>query len=910
MLCLDDLVILNTDFDPQNEGEISTYTISFLPVIDIDINEEIVFIFPSTFDQVLGNKIQCLATSGLADQISCTRLENRILHIDGISSYQVSPDRPITIQIKGIINPNKLGTTSQPIGLGILKIGKTYLIDYYSSALSFIPIKAPGWAFFYSFNTTNTYCRYTADYTFNFTAASSIPKLSSVGAIILDLPKQFKIDQKITSCTSYTPDYGTALNCEITNNRVWITGNTNDYSGNVVVKVKKVDNPIDTTNSDNFIVSTYDGVNKKVIERSYQNLDPFFFNYDYPGPRIIVNEDIPIVVMRGTQTQLIPLRIENIAALNLTIKPVMTGINIIPYYVDIQIGQPVRYFRITCPSDLSLGNYTINWVVEGELVPPIYTPIKTTQVQVIQPTTMNVTIGDISVIPFGGTSLPVFMSIPMAPDIGFDIILNFKKQYAGISLSTYKVSFSAGVTQSQFRVYFSNYTAAQAEALTQGSIDLQVSGVNQALYNMPFSSMIFKIVAQDATTPTITLANINVINKTFVNVTIESSESSYVYYLVALQGTKTPTAKNLATLAEREVKLRSAVADISTNTTIDKVSNNTNSTSNSSTNATETIDYYQFSTRSIFNAAYIFDNLTTDLIVDKLNPQISYTLFICLQSRGGSYSAVKTLNFTTQDRDPAADVSIRLKQSYISPYDANRYLKSIALVLSLEPAKVIQSKYDFTGNSRLLAQISGTGLETINTSVIQGSTAIDQVTSLLSFNIIGDIVTEVYPDPKTLGELLNNKTVELQARVDNFDSSYIMPSTSFVKYLPNFVSVPAIYDFNYAHVVISCRMDNYGWMYAIAIERNSSSRSNNAPNPLQISLGVDSQNLPVPNGAIEISSKYQYFYLYVGALKPLTQYTIYAIGANAQPGYPNLMDVNFMREITFTTKAAPESKLR
>lgn len=897
-MTLDDITILSTDFDPQNEGEISTYTVSFLPATDIDINEEILFVFPTTFDQSLGNKLQCIATSGLADAISCTRLEDRILHIDGISSYQVSPDRPITIKIKGIINPNKLDSNSQAIGLGILKIGNTSFIDFSASALLVAPIKAPGWAFFFSFNSTNTYCRYTADYTFNFTAASSIPKLSSNGAIILDLPKQFDIGQKILSCTSYSPTYGTALNCEIQNNRVWITGNTNDYSGNVVVKVKRIANPIDKCNSDNFIVSTYDGVNKKVIERSYQNLDPFFLSYDYPGPRIIVNNDKPIVVMRGTQSDLIPMYIENIAALNLTVKPQMTGINTLPYYVDIQIGQPVRYFRVTSPSDLSIGNYTIDWTIVGELVPPVYTPIKTTQVQVIQSTIMNVAITNISSIPFGGTSMPVFLSIPKAPDIGFDIILNFKKQYPGISLSARELSFGAGVTTTQFRVYFSNVTLAQKDPISTGSIDLQVSGVNQDLYQMPFSSMNFNITSQDVAQPTIKLANINNINKTYINLTIQSSDPCYVYYMIALQGTRTPSIARLAALG---IVSTSDNSTKSTNT-----SGSVTSTSNSSQNTSTTVDYYQNTTRAMWNVAYIFDNLTSELIVDQLNPQISYSLFICLQSRGGGYSNVTTVNFTTKDRDSASDVSIRLKQSYISPYDANQYMKAIALVLSLDAAKVLQSKYDFTASSRRLAQISGTGLETMPAEVVKGSTTVDEVTSLLNFNIIGDILTEIYPTPKELGELLNNKTIELNARIGNFDSSYIIPSTSFVKYLPSFVSVPAVYDYNWEHAVISCRMNNYGWLYAVAIERNSTTRSNNQPTPLQVSLGLDSQNLPVPNGAIEISKTYFFFYLYIGGLKEKTPYDIYVIGANAQPGYPDLMDKNFIKQLSITTKPAPE----
>src|SRR3990167_3645148 len=146
--------MVDTSFDPQNEGEISTYTFRFVPFKNIDINEEILFFFPKTFDQTLGNKLQCEALSGISDKISCTRLVDRGLHIDGISSYETSISRPITIQIKGIINPNRIENTVQPIGIGIKRIVDSTLIDYNSIAMTISSINAPGWCFFFSFNAT------------------------------------------------------------------------------------------------------------------------------------------------------------------------------------------------------------------------------------------------------------------------------------------------------------------------------------------------------------------------------------------------------------------------------------------------------------------------------------------------------------------------------------------------------------------------------------------------------------------------------------------------------------------------------------------------------------------------------------------------------------------------------------
>lgn len=44
-------------------------------------------------------------------------------------------------------------------------------------------------------------------------------------------------------------------------------------------------------NADNIYIRTYDGLNKKIIQRSFLNLDPANFYYSYPGPLITVNSN-------------------------------------------------------------------------------------------------------------------------------------------------------------------------------------------------------------------------------------------------------------------------------------------------------------------------------------------------------------------------------------------------------------------------------------------------------------------------------------------------------------------------------------------------------------------------------------------------------------------------------------------
>ena len=45
--------------------------------------------------------------------------------------------------------------------------------------------------------------------------------------------------------------------------------------GQLYVRLKKLDNPVEKGRSGFLFVRTYDGMNSKIIERNFNNLDPF-----------------------------------------------------------------------------------------------------------------------------------------------------------------------------------------------------------------------------------------------------------------------------------------------------------------------------------------------------------------------------------------------------------------------------------------------------------------------------------------------------------------------------------------------------------------------------------------------------------------------------------------------------------
>ena len=128
-----------------------------------------------------------------------------------------------------------------------------------------------------------------------------IPSTTSLGLIIVDFPKQFDIPDGTLTCVSTITNF-TNLFCYALSNSIYINGQSFDYSGVVTFNITNLANPPDEGSINNIIIKTYDGFNKEIIEKSYINLDPWTFNYTYPGPLITINNDQLITVERGTQT--------------------------------------------------------------------------------------------------------------------------------------------------------------------------------------------------------------------------------------------------------------------------------------------------------------------------------------------------------------------------------------------------------------------------------------------------------------------------------------------------------------------------------------------------------------------------------------------------------------------------------
>ena len=175
------MTVSSISFDPQNEGEESTYNFTFVTSNYVDTDNKIVIQFPDEYNPTLGRSIECVTYSGLIGDISCS-VSNRAVYITNFETYIPSADKPVGVLIYGVINPNKNDDSTT----GYFKIGTqigstAQFLDYNSQAGVLSVLAAPGWATLYNVTSTNVYARLTSSYSFDFNALNLIPKTSSYG---------------------------------------------------------------------------------------------------------------------------------------------------------------------------------------------------------------------------------------------------------------------------------------------------------------------------------------------------------------------------------------------------------------------------------------------------------------------------------------------------------------------------------------------------------------------------------------------------------------------------------------------------------------------------------------------------------------------------------------------------------
>lgn len=238
----------------------------------------------------------------------------------------------------------------------------------------------------------------------------------------------------------------------------------------------------------------------------------------------------------------------------------------------------------------------------------------------------------------------------------------------------------------------------------------------------------------------------------------------------------------------------------------------------------------------------------------------------------------------------------------------------VAFALSLNSWKVQESKYTFQQlqGRRLLTEDSHEifdehhGLEVVRAS--RNLQTLQQVTtSQVTFTVLPEPTSAVYPPPVQLAALLNteNKKSLMKTGFANFDTTFTIQPIEFKRYEVGFSTSPVVLNVSFNQMNMSCNLDNYGYVYAVAVSKD---RDLGRPTSYQIANGLDYQNVPLPSGMAEINEKFVLFNLTIDFLDADTDYNLYITAGSAHPGYPDLMNDTKVVFLEFSTLKAPESK--
>ena len=230
--------------------------------------------------------------------------------------------------------------------------------------------------------------------------------------------------------------------------------------GSLTLEVDNIRTPDLAGDTLNFVVSNYDSANKKILSRTYANLNPASLHFAYDGLLISVNNDLAVDVEVGTYTDEIVIQMPSaslqtltytlLLLLNLTsyrFTPNTLDPNIIvtPFPLQIKLGDTEVRFRVAAPRTQLLKLYYITWSKTGDALTPTYANLPRTTLNMVKnkyTRQMNQEI--MEYIPSGGVTFPLFIYTNNPPYSGLIVNLTILNSDTLAHLNTSYLIFSGG----------------------------------------------------------------------------------------------------------------------------------------------------------------------------------------------------------------------------------------------------------------------------------------------------------------------------------------------------------------------------------------------------------------------------------------------------------------------------------
>ena len=531
---------------PTNEAEIATYSFNLNNSVEVVSGSQIELQFSSNYDTILSTYdkgITCY--SALLGTIACTVNNGKIIIpiTANIPAFSL-----IDLQIKGIMNPNVDSAGSFDV---ILRDGSS-ILSYTNKAADFQTTSAPKWLNLTFLNTTSTNLQQKSNYTFCVQTDQIIPLKSS---ILIGFPLQFSLRQKSYTCkiasghnaTTYPLVNGVETpECTVDNQlrTVNITGQITGYDGldglkNLCYEIDGIENPSDSGESGNFVVSIYDLDNFKILYDTYGVLSyPTTLTYSRQGLRIIVGSISTLYV--GTMSVDISVTLERAVSYEIYLTPSSDGFEFLPPVISFFSYLPKKQsFMIRPLSNATLGQNKISWTKVENVESDQFSEVADSFFVLAQNPSKNqlkMTISPIiSRTSLRGTSLPIKVTLSAAAAENMTVFYCSYKpnQTDYIVFDPKNLTFQIGETSKTLTYH--TYIGA-----VSGQIQFWLDSVFASKYTMNTNIINFEILDIDNLPPKLLNYYIVDMDRTYMYFRISTSESGWVRYMLTLKGTQPP----------------------------------------------------------------------------------------------------------------------------------------------------------------------------------------------------------------------------------------------------------------------------------------------------------------------------------------------------------------------------------
>ncbi|CAG9322819.1 unnamed protein product [Blepharisma stoltei] len=748
------LDISSVYFSPKTAAEAALYSFGITTTHMWYKNCTLNIEFPDSFPRNLGNNLKC--TSDKLGLISCWANKNTLI-IQGTKDNSPSA---FILNVTYITNPNIqtiIGTFNAftKCGLKILDYGTLSLGTYISDS--------PQSMYISSLSSDSLYTRYNSSLIF--TISTTINQVGSPSDLIfIDFPIDYDINNSQLNCNS---SMSSLVSCSSLNNRLSVAAYDNSIDNSqkksFTIGAKNIENPENIGITPYISLAIYNSGTDKVIARTMPNLNRVHsLSYEEGNFEININYGLGWTVGAGTATDIMYASIENGAPAEVFISGNFTNlIKLSPDPIHFVLGEAEKPFRISCEPSLSAGNYIIGWTISGKLAKSTYSPIRKSEFSVISTNSETIEIDSLGIIPLGGTTLPLKIIFSQPPSSSLEIhLIQLGSSPTNITILPKILDFSVNDTQETFQVTVNGNSEGD-----QGSIFVYISGANKNTYTLSNDILKFIVGSIDNTVPLLYESSIYHIDMNSANFSASFSEPVVIYWMVALQGTVTPSFN--------EIKYQNA-------------------------------GYYY--TPPIYGTYYSYINETNKYSynwnTNGLTAQTPYSLFIYYEDLGGNHpDSVKMINFTSSQRFNIAQFSLKFGVEALSESEKGVLLQEISTILKI-PQKLLDYRTDYTPASYSYNNKANSEAD------LPISTTSSDGRSLNSYTVI-DILIFPYPEvyyqnsPLMYANSFKGQENTLLSSFPALDTSYGFYAMELIGNLPEFTGKPIIAHMNSSSVTIS-----------------------------------------------------------------------------------------------------------